>query len=203
MVEGESGILAISPPWERPRYEPSKRRLTWPNGAIATLFSADEPERLRGPQHDVGQIVRVIAELEWLREALELEAAIENDQSPQPARLQAIITELCDFLSALANEEIAEIPGNAETNGSPPAWALPGMLGTADAPDLQRVAAVLRKNRSNMPQLAGGIAKAKHSRGDQILLDMAHFARDQCLKFGGLSLRQRRLFGGFIGERVR
>jgi phage terminase large subunit-like protein len=53
MVEGESGILAISPPWERPRYEPSKRRLTWPNGAIATLFSADEPERLRGPQHDV------------------------------------------------------------------------------------------------------------------------------------------------------
>ena len=52
MVEGESGILAISPPWERPRYEPSKRRLTWSNGAIATLFSADEPERLRGPQHN-------------------------------------------------------------------------------------------------------------------------------------------------------
>jgi phage terminase large subunit-like protein len=52
MVEGASGILAISPPWERPRYEPSKRRLTWPNGAVATLFSADEPERLRGPQHD-------------------------------------------------------------------------------------------------------------------------------------------------------
>src|SRR6201993_4006510 len=49
MVEGESGILAISPPWDRPRYEPSKRRLTWPNGAIATLYSADEPERLRGP----------------------------------------------------------------------------------------------------------------------------------------------------------
>jgi len=53
MVEGESGILAVSPPWERPRYEPSKRRLTWPNGAMATLFSADEPERLRGPEHDL------------------------------------------------------------------------------------------------------------------------------------------------------
>lgn len=52
MVEGESGILAISPPWNRPIYEPSKRRLTWPNGAIGTLFSAEEPERLRGPQHD-------------------------------------------------------------------------------------------------------------------------------------------------------
>lgn len=52
MVEGESGILAVSPPWDRPRYEPSKRRLTWANGAIATLYSADDPERLRGPQHD-------------------------------------------------------------------------------------------------------------------------------------------------------
>ncbi len=52
MVEGESGILAISPPWDRPRYEPSKQRVTWSNGAIATLYSADEPERLRGPQHD-------------------------------------------------------------------------------------------------------------------------------------------------------
>jgi hypothetical protein len=52
MVEGESGILSIGLPQERPHYEPSKRRLTWPNGAIATTYSADEPERLRGPQHD-------------------------------------------------------------------------------------------------------------------------------------------------------
>jgi hypothetical protein len=52
MVEGESGILWIGPADERPLYEPSKRRLTWPNGAIATTYSADEPERLRGPQHD-------------------------------------------------------------------------------------------------------------------------------------------------------
>lgn len=53
MIEGESGLLAISPPWFRPLYEPSKRRLTWPNGAIATAYSADEPNRLRGPQHDL------------------------------------------------------------------------------------------------------------------------------------------------------
>src|SRR5271170_7002978 len=52
MVEGDSGILAISPPWFRPHYEPSKRRLTWANGAIATLYSAEEPDALRGPQHD-------------------------------------------------------------------------------------------------------------------------------------------------------
>lgn len=52
MVEGESGLLAIHPDAQRPRFEPSKRRLTWPNGAMATTYSADEPERLRGPQHD-------------------------------------------------------------------------------------------------------------------------------------------------------
>lgn len=52
MVEGPSGILAVSPPWNRPVYEPSKRLLTWPNGAIATTYSAEEPERLRGPEHD-------------------------------------------------------------------------------------------------------------------------------------------------------
>jgi predicted phage terminase large subunit-like protein len=52
VVEGESGIMACAPKWNRPEYEPSKRRLTWPNGALATLYSADEPERLRGPQHD-------------------------------------------------------------------------------------------------------------------------------------------------------
>jgi phage terminase large subunit-like protein len=52
MIEGESGLLTIGPPSKRPLYEPSKRRLTWPDGAIATIYSADEPERLRGPQHD-------------------------------------------------------------------------------------------------------------------------------------------------------
>lgn len=52
MVEGESGILACSPPWFRPTYEPSKRRLTWPNGAYALTFSGDSPDQLRGPQHD-------------------------------------------------------------------------------------------------------------------------------------------------------
>lgn len=51
LVEGESGVLAISPPWFKPIYEPSKRRVTWPNGSTATLYSADKPDLLRGPQH--------------------------------------------------------------------------------------------------------------------------------------------------------
>ena len=51
MVEGESGLMSICPNSNRPIYEPSKRRLTWPNGVQAALFSSEEPERLRGPQH--------------------------------------------------------------------------------------------------------------------------------------------------------
>lgn len=51
VVEGESGILAVCPPWFKPVFEPSKRRITWPNGSIATLYTADKPNRLRGPQH--------------------------------------------------------------------------------------------------------------------------------------------------------
>jgi phage terminase large subunit-like protein len=51
MVEGESGILACSHPSRRPVFEPSLKRLTWRNGAVAHLYSAAEPESLRGPQH--------------------------------------------------------------------------------------------------------------------------------------------------------
>lgn len=51
MVEGESGLLAIAPDALRPGYESSLRRLTWPNGAVATLYSAAEPDSLRGPEH--------------------------------------------------------------------------------------------------------------------------------------------------------
>jgi phage terminase large subunit-like protein len=56
IVEGESGILAVHPEWERPHYEPSKRRLTWPNGCIATTYSGKEPDQLRGPQHEVAWV---------------------------------------------------------------------------------------------------------------------------------------------------
>lgn len=52
MIEGESGILAICPKNERPEYKPSQRKLIWPNGAQSLIFTADEPERLRGKQHE-------------------------------------------------------------------------------------------------------------------------------------------------------
>lgn len=51
MIEGESGILACAPASFRPAYKPGLRRLEWPNGARSLIFTADEPERLRGKQH--------------------------------------------------------------------------------------------------------------------------------------------------------
>lgn len=53
MIElGESSIMRCARPKERPVYEPSKRRLTFPNGAIAIAYNGDQPDQLRGPQHD-------------------------------------------------------------------------------------------------------------------------------------------------------
>jgi phage terminase large subunit-like protein len=51
LIEGESGLLRVFPDDERPIYEPSKRRITFHNGARAFAYSGEEPERLRGPQH--------------------------------------------------------------------------------------------------------------------------------------------------------
>jgi len=51
MVLGESGLLACCPPEERPRYARASARLIWPNGATSQVFSAEEPDRLRGKQH--------------------------------------------------------------------------------------------------------------------------------------------------------
>ena len=52
MVEGPAGLLRISPRHERPQWTATRRRLEWPNGAVAYAFSAEDPEQLRGPQFD-------------------------------------------------------------------------------------------------------------------------------------------------------
>lgn len=50
MIEGPSGLRAVAAPWRRPVYETSRRRLVWPNGAVAYAFSAEDADSLRGPQ---------------------------------------------------------------------------------------------------------------------------------------------------------
>ncbi|MCP9483184.1 terminase family protein [Shimia sp. CNT1-13L.2] len=56
MVFGDSGILACSPPDRMPEWEAGRRRLVWPNGAVAQVFSAHDPESLRGPQFDAAWV---------------------------------------------------------------------------------------------------------------------------------------------------
>ncbi|MGR3759632.1 DNA-packaging protein [Roseobacteraceae bacterium NS-SX3] len=52
MIQGDSGILACSPPDRRPQWKAGERKLIWANGTIAQAFSASDPEALRGPQFD-------------------------------------------------------------------------------------------------------------------------------------------------------
>lgn len=68
MVEGQSGLLNIAGRHERPVYEPSKQLLQWPSGARGFLYSADQPDQLRGPQHSAAWI----DELAKFRRAQEL-----------------------------------------------------------------------------------------------------------------------------------
>jgi predicted phage terminase large subunit-like protein len=53
MVFGPAGLMSICPPWNRPTFSHSDQQLTWPNGAVAHLYSAEAPEKLRGPEHDL------------------------------------------------------------------------------------------------------------------------------------------------------
>lgn len=128
MVEGESGILAVCPPWDAPKYEPSKRRLTWPNGTIATMFSAEEPERLRGPQHHFAWCDELCA---WFRQrdtwdqlmfGLRLEMTLQQatDQSGL-VRLLRSSPQTCITTTPKPTELIKEIlrdPSTISTRGS-------------------------------------------------------------------------------------
>jgi len=61
MIRGESGLLAVFPPHQRPKYEPSKRRVTFHTGAEAFCYAAEEPDRLRGPQHEIAWVDEPVA----------------------------------------------------------------------------------------------------------------------------------------------
>jgi phage terminase large subunit-like protein len=61
MIEGETGVLRTAPSWCRPTYEPSKRKIEWINGSVAHAFSAEEPDRLRGPQFHYGWLDELAA----------------------------------------------------------------------------------------------------------------------------------------------
>lgn len=111
MVEGISGLLAVHPPDFRPKYEPSKRRLTWPNGVQATTYNAVEPDQLRGPQHGAAWCDEVAkwryAEKTWDM----LEFGLRLGTNPQ-----AVVTTTPRPIKLL--RKIMEDPGTVVTDGS-------------------------------------------------------------------------------------
>ncbi len=137
---------------------------------------------------DVGHVARIILDLDWLEDSLAIEAAMEGDGSPQPARLQAIIAELCGFLNALVAEETEEILDDAEISGAPGGPDIEEVLTmAAGAAGAARVADLCRARGPKLQKFAAALlAKSKPSLGDQALLDLAYHAVDKCIGMDGL-----------------
>lgn len=120
MVEGESGLLAVCHPEDRdihgrpmgvPQYLPSMRRLVWENRAVATLYSADRPDRLRGPQHD-SLWCDELAAWRYLRESWDnAQLGLRLGEKPQ-----TVITTTPKPVHVL--REIVKDPGTKVTRGS-------------------------------------------------------------------------------------
>jgi len=116
MIEmGEGSILRNSPPDFRPKYEPSKRRLNWPNGMVAIAYSGDEPDQFRGPQHGSAWIDE-LAKFKYPRETmdnLEMGLRLGSDPrgvittTPKPIR---VIRDL------LADEDVVVTTGSSYEN---------------------------------------------------------------------------------------
>lgn len=138
---------------------------------------------------DTCHVVRVIIDLEWLKNALDLQAAMENDGSQQSTRLQEIIAELCDFLNGLVSAETDELSATPDGDGPTLASVMPAMLAmTVGSSGALRVAALFQKSNPSLRSLAAALlVKAKPSRADQELMDMAYRACDKCLSTPGLS----------------
>ena len=142
---------------------------------------------------DVGHIARVILELQWLQESLAIEADMEGDASPQPSRLQAIIAELRGLLNTLVAEETGEILDNNDVGAGPAeARAAEIVMMAAGARGAALLADLYRGRNSRMNKLAAAmLAKAKHSNGDQALLDLAYHAVDKCMGINSLLSAER------------
>ena len=118
MVEGESGLLSIAPPTQRPVWEPSLKRLTWENGAQAHLYSAAEPEGLRGPQHSHGWCDEIA---KWMNNAGQAEAAWDNLKMGlrlgyRPQMVATTTPRPVPLVRALAGGEAAITRGRTQDN---------------------------------------------------------------------------------------
>ncbi|MBY6047521.1 DNA-packaging protein [Vannielia litorea] len=124
MVFGDSGILACSPPDRRPEWKAGRKQLEWPNGAVAQVFSASDPEALRGPQFD-GAWVDELAKWKKAQEAWDmLQFGLRLGDSPRMCvtttpRKQALLRELLERQSTVVTR------AGTEANR---AWLAPSFL---------------------------------------------------------------------------
>lgn len=106
-----SGLLQVHPRHYRPTYEPSKRRLTWPNGAVASIYNGTEPDQLRGPQHDAAWCDE-LAKWQYAQETWDqLQFGLRTGTNPQ-----VCITTTPRPIALL--KEILADPGTVVTQGS-------------------------------------------------------------------------------------
>ena len=106
-----SGLLQVHPKDCRPTYEPTKRRLTWPNGAVASIYNGTEPDQLRGPQHDAAWCDE-LAKWQYAPEAWDrLQFGLRTGKNPQ------VCITTTPRLIALLRQIIGD-PGTIVTRGS-------------------------------------------------------------------------------------
>ena len=118
MVEGESGLLSVTPPAQRPTWEPSLKRLSWDNGAQAHLYSAAEPEGLRGPQNSHAWCDEIA---KWMNNAGQAEAAWNNLKMGlrlgyRPQIVATTTPRPVPLVRALASGEVAITTGRTQDN---------------------------------------------------------------------------------------
>jgi hypothetical protein len=131
---------------------------------------------------DIGWVAEIILSLDRLQDMLEMEALMEGDDSPQPARLTAIITELCGFLNALVAEETAEVLNDTEIDPDAPGMGMGPVAMSAIAGSLRKTIADTAKLETLMTQLEK--AGARHNKVDQAHLDTAAFAIGKAMDCG-------------------
>src|SRR4029077_12038028 len=135
---------------------------------------------------------QIIQELDWLRDAFELETAAPGVDSMELARFQTNIAELCGLLNTLVAEDIRGTPANAriDDDGLPEAPEL--IARVANPPAAVRRAEPLQTGNDTLQKRdARLLANAKHSEGDQALVDMALYSCGKRMKLDGRSIRER------------
>jgi len=199
MVDGESGIIASSPPWFRPKYLPSLKRLVWPNGSIAELHSANEPDTLRGPQYHKAWLEELfhwkippkakepVAWAEGIRYGLRLG---ENPQAAITSTPRS--TDFCHNLllgpkdEETGNRSIQQLPEGDperyEADGFPWTWTHAMEVEVDGTVDVVRTVVVRERTEDNRANLARGKPEEwrkefGHSRLGQQELDGAILAK--------------------------